>query len=231
MVEKFYDERVPDEELQPILDYVVKDWGQLEEDEREDFRHQIQSFIRLYAYISQIISFKDIDLEKLYIFLRFLNKKLPKREKDKLKDVFSYVDLEYFRIEKKHTSQISLGKEDGELYSISTDTGGSVSEEPTDLLSRIIKGLNENYGSDLTSDDKVNLKKIHNSLKEDKELREIYLGDNTESNKRFVFNQVFDRLLQGLVDDSLDFYKKLSEPKRNEYVKRVLFQNYSARGL
>jgi len=38
---------------------------------------------------------------------------------------------------------------------------------------------------------------------------------------------VFDKLLQGLVDDSLEFYKKLTEPKRNEYVKRVLFDNYS----
>ena len=29
------------------------------------------------------------------------------------------------------------------------------------------------------------------------------------------------------VDDSLDFYKKITEPKRNEYVKRVLFEDYS----
>ena len=58
-IEKFYDDRVPDEELQPILDYVVEDWNKLEENEREDFRHQIQSFIRLYGYISQIITFKD----------------------------------------------------------------------------------------------------------------------------------------------------------------------------
>ena len=64
-------------------------------------------------------------------------------------------------------------------------------------------------------------------LKEDEELRKVHTSDNTESNKRFVFNKVFDNLLQGLVDDSLDFYKKLTEPKRNDYVKRVLFENYS----
>jgi len=32
-----------------------------------------------------------------------------------------------------------------------------------------------------------------------------------------------------LVDDRLDFYKKLTEPKRNDYVKRQLFDNYSKR--
>ena len=227
LVVKFYDDRVPDEELQPILDYVVEDWKRLDEEAREDFRHQIQSFIRLYGYISQIITFKDIKLEKLYIFLRFLNKKLPKRTRDRLTDVFSYVDLEYFRIEKKHTIQIPLTDEGGELQTFSTEVGGTPPEEPKDLLSHIIQVLNENFGSDLTDDDKVNLEKIQTRLKEDEELRKVYIGDNTESNKRFFFNRVFDKLLQGLVDDSLDFYKKLTVPKRNDYVKRVFFDNYS----
>jgi type I restriction enzyme R subunit len=227
LVERFYDDRVPNEELQPILDYVVEDWQKLDEDEREEFRHKIQSFIRLYGYISQIITFKDIKLEKLYIFLRFLNRKLPKRPKDKLTDVFSYVDLEYFRIEKKFTESISLEDKEGELQPISTDVGGTA-DEPTDLLSHIIQVLNDNFGSDLTDDDKVNLRKIKTKLAEDEELRKVHLGDNTESNKRFVFNQKFDKLLQGLVDDRLDFYKKLTEPKRNEYVKGKLFENYSS---
>jgi hypothetical protein len=30
------------------------------------------------------------------------------------------------------------------------------------------------------------------------------------------------------MNDSLGFYKKLSEPKRNEFVKRVMFENYSS---
>ena len=226
-VEKFYDDRVPDEELQPILDYVVEDWKRLEEEEKEDFRHRIQSFIRLYGYISQIITFKDIKLEKLYIILRFLNKKLPKRTRDRLADVFSYVDLEYFRIEKKHVMQIPLADEEGGLPSYSTNVGETLTEEPKDLLSHIIQVLNENFGSDLTDDDRVNLEKIQTRLKEDEELRKVHLEDNTESNKRFAFNQVFDKLLQGLVDDSLEFYKKLTEPKRNEYVKRAFFDNYS----
>jgi len=226
-VEKFYDDRVPDEALQPILDYVVEDWKKLEEDEREDFRHQIQSFIRLYGYISQIITFKDIRLEKLYIFLRYLNRKLSKRPTDKLSDIFQYVDLEYFRLEKKFSTSISLVDGEGELTSISTDVGGTSTEEPKDLLSHIIQVLNENFGGDLKEDDKVNLEKIQTRLAKDEELRKVHLGDNTETNKRHVFNEVFDKLLQGLVDDSLEFYNKLTEPKRNEYVKQVLFENYS----
>ena len=227
LVEKFYDDRVPDEELQPILDYVVEDWRRLDEEEREDFRHEIQSFIRLYGYISQIITFKDLNLEKLYIFLRFLNKKLPKRERDKLMDVFSYVDLEYFRIEKKFTAKIVLDERDGEFPPFSEGAGGSPVEEPQDLLSHIIQVLNENFGSDLNDDDRVNLEKIRERLVDDEELRLVHIGDNTESNRRHVFNKIFDKILLGLVDDNLKFYKKISEPKRNSYVKEELYKNYS----
>jgi type I restriction enzyme R subunit len=226
-VEKFYSDSFANEELQPLLDYVVEDWGRLVEEEREDFRHQIQSFIRLYSYISQIITFKDIKLEKLYIFLRSLSKKLPRREKDKLTDVFSYVDLEYFRIEEKQSPLISLIEEDGELQTFSTDVGGAITEESKEFLSHIIEVLNESFGSDLNEDDKVSLERIQTRLKEDEELRKVHLGDNTESNKRFIFNKVFDKLLQGLVDDRLDFYKKLTEPKRNMYIKNRMFENYS----
>ena len=86
--------------------------------------------------------------------------------------------------------------------------------------------VNENFGSDLTDDDRVNLEKIQARLHEDEELKKVHFGDNTESNKRFVFNKTFDDILQGLVDDSLDFYKKLTEPKRNRYVKDRFYEEY-----
>ena len=81
------------------------------------------------------------------------------------------------------------------------------------------------FGSDLDDDDKVNLEKMQTRLNEDKELRKVQISDNTETNKRSVFDKTVDRILQGLVDDSLDFHNKLSESERNKYVKSVLYKN------
>ena len=152
----FYKKDIPLEQLQGVLDFTVEDWKKLEEEEQEEFRSHIQSFIRLYGYITQIVSFKDISLEKLFIFLRFLNKKLPKRTLDKLTDVVSSVDLESFRLEKKTEGSIIVDP-DPIIDPIGEGGSGSVSEEPTDYLSNIIQILNENYGGELTDDDKVNL--------------------------------------------------------------------------
>ena len=84
------------------------------------------------------------------------------------------------------------------------------------------------FGSDFDDDDKVNLEKMQTRLNEDKELRKVQISDNTETNKRSVFDKTFDRSLLGLVDDDVEFYNKLSESERNKYVKSVLYKNYSS---
>ena len=78
--EVFYNTRAPLEKLQPILDRVIIIWRNKTETEREDFRTTLQKFIRLYGFISQIITFEDTDLEKLYVFRKALNRKLPPRK-------------------------------------------------------------------------------------------------------------------------------------------------------
>lgn len=226
-IERFYDDEIPNEKLQPILDSVVDSWRDLEEDEREAFRHQIQSFTRFYGYVTQIVTFKDVNLEKLNVFLRFLNKKLPKRRKEKFSDVFSYVDLESFRIQKKFEISEGLQYDDGILQPISSEAGSGIVEDEKELLSYIVKVLNENFGVELTDDDIVCLEKIQKQLNADKELREVYLGDNSDSNRRYVFDKVFDKLLQGIVDDSLGFYKKLNKSEENMFVKKQFYKYYS----
>jgi len=222
----FYDDNIPNENLQPLFDIVVERWNELNELEREDFRSQIQSFIRLYGYISQISTFTDLNLEKLYVYLRFLNKKLPKRPTDKVVDLFSSIDLEYFRIEKKYDkTKIPLESKDGELPPIGTGTG-SPSEDELDFLSHIINLLNENFQGKFSEDDKVNLDRIMKWYKEDEDFKKVFEGDNTDSNKRSYSDKLILTLIQRLVDEDLDFYKKVSDPKVNSFLKRYFYQHY-----
>ena len=226
-VETFYNDDIPLEELQGILDSVVENWRELDEEDRDRFKGHIQSYIRLYGYILQIISFKDIGLEKLYIFLRGLNKKLPKKDKDQLSDILSSIDLDYFKIEKKYTTTIELEDEDGEFEGI--DIGGGIlgDEEETDFLSEIIKVLNDSFDGDFSEEDKVRIEKIRAQIQEDETLRTVMEGDNSDSNKRDVFNRTFESLLVGLVGENLDFYNKLKEPQKNRFMKDRLFDHYS----
>ena len=226
-VTTFYNETIPDEKLQGILDTVVKSWRELDRDDQEDFRGNVQSFIRLYGYIVQIVDFKDLELEKLYIFLRHLVKKLPRRQLDDIRDVTSSVDLEYFRIEKKHESSIELEDEDGELKPIGGDTIGLPPEEVKELLSDIIKVINDSYGTNLTESDKVKLEEIQRRIQKNEEFRKVYVGDNTDTGRRHVFSRVFENVKLGLVEEDLEFYNKINNPEINRYLKERLYQSYS----
>ena len=74
--EEFFRKTESDNKLHSYLDKVVHNWEQMDEEQREEFRSTLQSYIRLYGYISQIITFEEVQFEKLFIFLKYLNKKL-----------------------------------------------------------------------------------------------------------------------------------------------------------
>ena len=224
--EIFYDPDQPDELLQGILDGVVERWTALERDDREAFRSTLQSYIRLYGYISQLITFTDVDLEKLYIFGHSLNKKLPKREHPDLQDVLGSVDLDSFRVQRIHDSlQLSLEEEDSEVEGIGSDVATRRDPEQ-DFLSNIINALNSAHHTDFTAEDKVDLASIHQKMHENEELRQVIEGDNTESNKRYKFDQVFDEILLGFIDSKLDLYNKLTQQEVNADLKRELYRLY-----
>ncbi len=225
----FYDQDEPDERLQGILDEVVQSWREREEEEREEFHSALQSYIRLYGYISQLISFTDADLEKLYVFARSLNKKLPKREGTDVSDVLSSVDLDSFRVQQVHkVLQLKLESEDSVVEGIGSGTSVIV-ELDADLLSNIIQALNDAHQADFTEEDKVDIAAIHRKVSEHEELRQVMAADNTERNRHRKFGEVLDTILLDFVNNKLELYNKLSRPEIKAYLLNHLYRAYRER--
>ena len=221
----FFSPKEPDEKLQPILNVVVDRWKQIEEVEvRELFRSQIHSFVRLYGYISQIITFEDPGLEKLFVFLRYLRLKLPKRPQENLGDLFDSVDLDSFRIQKRFEGSINI---DGDV-TLTVDDGGSsgISEEEKDLLSEIIRGINDLYGSELTDEDKLDLENVQKRIENHEDLKKVFLGDNSDTNKKQFFDDVLNNIFLGYVNDRFDFYKKMEDPKVKDFISGMMYDKY-----
>ena len=198
----------------------------LEIDDREAFRSTLQSYIRLYGYISQLITFTDVAWEKLYIFGHSLNKKLPKREHPDLQDVLASVDLDSFRVQKTHDRlQLPLEATDSEVEGIGSDVA-IIREPEQDFLSNIVDALNTAYQTDFTTEDKVDIETIHQKVHENEELRQVMEGDNTETNKRYKFEQVIKEILLDFVNSKLELYTKLSKPEINADLKQHLYRAY-----
>jgi type I restriction enzyme R subunit len=220
--EVFYTPNIPMEKLQPVLDRVVMQWGYKPEEEREDFRAALQKYIRLYGFVSQIITFEDPDLEKLYAFTKALNRKLPRRRQRLPYEIRDAVDLDSFRLQETFSGEIELIKQDGAVPGFSNGSKAGAPDEK-DLLSNIIKTLNETYGVNITEEDRVDIQNIRSKLVADESLQAVLQADNPRDAKVYKFNQVLDKLLLEFVHTKLDLYKKLTEPKVNEMLKRQWF--------
>jgi type I restriction enzyme R subunit len=166
-----------------------------------------------------------VELEELYVFTRHLNKKLPKRDNYLPYEVQDAVDLDSFRIQQTFKGKIELEKDDGELSGITTGTH-QYTEDERDLISNIIRMLNEAYGLNLTEEDKVDIERIKIKLESNEELRSVMNPDNTLANIRYKFDKVIDDLLLEFVNTKIDLYKKLTDPKVNPLFKQKWFEKY-----
>jgi len=221
--EIFFNPKEKPEKMQPILDRAVIVWKQKSEEEKEDFRSILQTFIRLYGFISQLITFKDVELEQLYVFAKSLNRKLPKRKQRLPYEVIDAVDLDSFRIQQTYEGKIELEKKDGETPGI-THGKPKHTEEEKDLLSNIIHILNETYGIGLNEEDRVDIEQIKVKLEENEELQAVMNEQNTLENIRYKFDKVVDSLLLDFVHTKLDLYKKLTTPEVNATFKNKWFE-------
>jgi type I restriction enzyme R subunit len=223
--EIFFNFAIPKERFQPILNVVVKRWQALPDDnQREDFRSALQSYYRLYSYISQIITFKDVELEKLYVFVRNLNRKLPKRKGQLPYEIIDAIDLDSFRIQETfHEYGITLEKTDGETKGIKLGNPQHTPDEK-DLLSNIVQALNDTFGIELTEDDKIDVGRVAEKYFNHEGLKAVMASNNTLENMRYKSDKVVDEVLLNFVDTKLELYKKLSEAKVNEMLKSKWFE-------
>lgn len=113
------------------------------------------SRLRLYKFQSQIVSYADTHLERLYTFGRFLYKELPKGSEQPSVEFDDELALQYHRLEKSEGGDIKLDKTDGEVQG-PTETGtGRGSKEDEVELSTIVEKINEKLGTDFTEADQL----------------------------------------------------------------------------
>ena len=216
----FFDPDRNEGALHPILDNAVDKFETIEDEEiREDFRSKIQSYIRMYGYLSQIITFTDIELEKSFVFLKFLNKKLPKRETGKL-DISDTIDLDSLRIQKIHEKDYVLTPDDAVIDPPGFE-GSGATEPEYDFLSEIINQINDLYGVNITEEDKVDVLRIKKRIVDSQEIKKHMTGENTEDNKRNYLHEQFDGVLADYVSERFEFYKKMQD---NPSMKNIIFQ-------
>jgi type I restriction enzyme R subunit len=179
---------------------------------QEDLKNTLQVFTRTYSFLTQIMPFSDIELEKLFTYTKFLIKKLPRTsENDKFK-LGDEVSLEYYRLQKIAENNILL--EDQAVYEL--DGGGAagirMTKDEEAALSEIINVLNKKFNTEFNDADKLFFDQIEAEL-----LLDVKLGEqaknNTIDNFKFGFEDLFFDKLIGRMEQNQDIFAKMMDDK------------------
>lgn len=227
----FFETKDGYEALQPILNEVRDRFvEELSEEEQSEFKSTAFSFTRLYRFLSQIITFTDVELEKTAVFLTALIKKLPYSVSKLPLDVVNDVELDSYKIQHKYTVDLSLESRDGAGKGMTPDGESKGSDGEFDLLTRIIKVLNDSFGLELTDDDKVEFEKVKKSIHSNEELMSYFNKNNSKDNIQDKFNSEIDDELLNFINTKLEFYNKMTDDKANMLLKNMWFnQLYDSR--
>lgn len=144
--------------LQPAVDRFIL----LFDDElRTAFRDKLGGYVRVYAFLSQIIPYTDPDLERLYSYGRFLLPHLPSALDLGPVKLGDEVDLQYYRLQRVFSGAIEL-KEDAGEYGVKspTEVGSRKAKDEKAPLSEIIELLNERFGTNFTEEDRLFFEQI-----------------------------------------------------------------------
>lgn len=213
------------DKLNSILDEIVSRLdGEKTKEETEQFKSLVADYLRKYAFISQIITFKDLQLEKLFIFLKFLNKKLPRRIDELPYEVLEAVDMETYKVEKKQEASILLDNTEGVIYPMGGGNSGTMEvHEEIDYLSKIIKEINERFGANFNAEDKVVLNNLSERLMKNDDLKGS-IENNSQDAAKIKFDSAFQNELITMLNSHFDLYKKLDEnPELKKFVNEKVF--------
>lgn len=208
--------------LNSYVDPAVDRFKELPEDDskenlgaettQDNFKNTLQSYIRCYSFLTQIMPFTDIDLEKLYTYGRFLYKKLPKKSSSDRFELGDEVSLEYYRLQK--ISENNLALEDQAEYDLdgSIEAGIRGSKEEKEALSEVISVLNKRFGTEFTEADKLFFDQIEEELYADDRLKE-QAQSNTEENFKYVFDDAFMDKSISRMEQNQDIFSKIMDDK------------------
>lgn len=187
-----YDHQALNAALDPAVSrfVVLRDKS---EDEAELWRGKLVAFRNLYGFLSQVIPYQDSELERLYVFLRHLASKLPRRKGGTPYQFDEEVRLEYYRLQKISEGSISLQEGKARPLDGPAEVGSGAAREEAVPLSQLIDVINERFGTDFNQADQLFFDQIVEAAVSDDGIRQA-AAVNPEDKFELVFRNLLERL-------------------------------------
>ena len=206
----------------------------LSDDNQAAFRDALSKFVRLYSFLSQIVTISSTTLERDYIYCRALSAYLRDTAAAERLDLGTEVQLTHLRHEMTFTGALEIAADAGEVRSIFGDAMGRQQELQLAPLSQIVETLNQRFGLNLTDRDQLLFDQFEAEWAADPELQ-AQAENNTLDNFRLMFDRVFLSTVIRRMDANEAIFKQiLDDPDFKaviaDYYTRRTYDSLRARG-
>lgn len=161
----------------------------------EDFRANLNDYVRKYGFLSQIVPYRDAELERLHLYGRHLLNRLPRRA-DGGVDI-GEVDLSHMRVEKTGEHDLSLTPEGATVVKGFGEGAGGAQEPEKSPLEELIEKFNAKFGTDFTEEDII---QPFEEAMADPKVKQAAVANNDQENFGVVFDKVFEDKMMDHVD-------------------------------
>ena len=184
--------------LYASMDPVIDRFNETEEPQQDEFKLKLVKYIETYSFLTKIISYADIKLEKLYAVAKFLaNERMLQGLSSQIPELQGDVSLQWYRLEKTHEGDISIN---GQRPLVARDT--DIPPKPPEVLtslSEVIRVVNQRFGGQFSDADVITIQEWENILKNMPDLRLI-----AEQNEFSDFLRHFEARLQEVMLESME---------------------------
>jgi len=203
------------------IEHLKLELSKAEEEKQslEIFKKDLGTFIRMYEFLSQIVEYEDEELLELWVFAKGLLPNLKTLTINEPVDL-SGIILTHYKLQKQQETSISL-EENKSLKPIKP--GGAKPREPkTDLISKIIKTLNEIFGKEISDEDILN---YANAIKDKVMSNEAVMDKVKNNSKDQALMGGFEDAVKTAVVENFDTHQKIAEKLFSETNTIKLFAN------
>jgi type I restriction enzyme, R subunit len=205
------------------LDPARNRFRELDEEVQDAFRDVVKRFVNMYAFVSQIVSYVDRELERDYLYARALLAYLPGQAAERL-DIGSEVELTHLKIAQTYEGSGSLEEGSGEVVAIFSGRG-TEQELKREHLSRIVDVMNERFGLELDDADQLLFDQFEETWAADEALAAQARANDLE-NFRLVFDREFIDTVVKRMDSNEEIFKRILD---DEDFRRTMLEYYAVR--
>lgn len=206
--------------ISTVMQPAVDRFHALTAEQQDEFRDVLTRFTRIYSFLSQVVSFTDVKLERDYLFCRRLAQ-LVRRDSVVGVDLGASVELTHLRMEKSWAGSAALDVDDGEVVTIYGGGGRKplVEEVP---LSEVIQRINDRFGTHISDTDRLFVDQVADDIVGDEHVQAQALA-----NDEHTFGVGFDKTWLGALTGRLSANEKFAfELLDNEDLRAALLDEY-----